>query len=90
MLVNAVSGTPWGAVVTVLTMPWLIIAWLVRRLFTGDMVTRREVEQIEARCTEWRQIALRSMGHADSLVMVAETTKAAIEALPKSTGEPGG
>lgn len=85
---NALSGTPWGAVVGVLTLPWLIVGWLVRRLFTGDVVTRREVEQIEARCAEWRQIALKSMGHTDSLVKVAETTKAAIDALPKSSGEP--
>lgn len=90
VFVNAVAGTPWGAIVAVFTMPWLIIGWLIRRLFTGDMVTRREVDQIEARCAEWRQIALKSMGHTDSLVKVAETTKAAIEALPKSTGRPGG
>lgn len=91
---NALSGTPWGVIVAVLTMPWVIVGWIVRKFFTGlstgDIVTRREVNQIENRCTEWRQIALRSMGHADSLVEVAETTKAAIEALPKSTGNPGG
>lgn len=71
----------WGQV-GVTGLPWLIVGWLVRRLFTGEVVTSRELERVERQRSEWREIALSAMGHTDSLVEVAETTKAALEALP--------
>jgi hypothetical protein len=47
--------TGWGIVAIVVVLLLQLVAWLLRRIFSGELVTRREVDAEKERADTWQQ-----------------------------------
>ena len=67
--------------------PWGLLALGFYLLMTGRLVPRRSVEDVLRERDEWRDVALRAMGHTDALIPAARIATRVTEALGEAAAD---
>jgi hypothetical protein len=87
-LVQLAAEATWRAAAALPVPPWLLdvgagglVVLVVLLILVGRLVPRRTFEDVQRERDQWRDVALRAMGHTDVLLPAAQITTEVARAL---------